>query len=480
MTANNGLVYLAHPRTGESKWLWSRHGDPMSGKDYLVNTISGERFWVTKSNEHLCPLRAPIPENALSNTPQPATDQSSSVKPSATQAQIQSSGQVHSKKPTANNTSAISATPFNATPANNSAQTQAGSNPSAASQGIGKGKLGKPGSFAKPDQYGSASGIPNRNTSGLPTPATSQMAKNFALAPGEVLMTLPGSGQQYALNTQTNTRRWLISPTPHTNPQTHQANYGHPQNNTPNAGNAYPNISPNARSLGNNIRNLHPNFHQNPHNHNLAKPGLPSHHSNVTGISGQKPENSEAMYLAGGQRMTPSSVSQGQQHPAPSEYFSSGALRNGAAVQQSATTGNTTSPANMASAKSSEAQSGQQGVSAKVATLDELLDEVERMTSGGKYDLSRLEQAVNARTGNRGANRNTITSDTAKDANVEDDVDQRLMQLAELLTQRMLKVDAVDSDGNAVVRSKRKHVVNCLLTLADKVESLRNALKALN
>lgn len=57
--AANGLIYLWDRSSDETKWLWSRHCDPASGQDYLVNTVSGERTWVTKDNQHLCPVRAP-------------------------------------------------------------------------------------------------------------------------------------------------------------------------------------------------------------------------------------------------------------------------------------------------------------------------------------------------------------------------------------------------------------------------------------
>lgn len=485
LTASNGLVYLAHPQTGESKWLWSRHWDPTSGKDYLVNTITGERLWVTKANEHLCPLRAPIPSDSQSNTPSSATE---------TQQQTQNQGPVYPKKPTANNKSAIPATAFNVTSSNNNTQTQPGPSSvptasastiaAAAAHGTGRGQFGKVSSFAKPDQFTSASEAATRNTLGLPSSATtssptSQMAKDFALAPGEVLMTSPGSGQPYALNTQTNTRRWLTSPSAPINSQS-RSNPGHYHINDPIAANTYPNINPSARLSGNNVHkaNVHTNFHQNTNNNPSVRNVDPSsNHSSGAWRSGQQRQTSGATNPLGSQRMTPSSLPQGTQHPTSSEHSTSSGPVRRAGVQPSANAGNASKPTNLPSSSSKEAEGGQQAVSAKVLVLEELLQEVTRMTNGGKYDLSKLEQAVNARMGSRGANGNTKTSTVTKGTDAEDDVDQRLLQLAELLTQSMLKVDAVDSDGSAIVRSKRKLVVNRLLTLADKVEALRNALK---
>lgn len=53
--AHNGMIYLAHPHTGETKWLWSRYTDPKTSKDYLVNTVTGDRRWATSHNGHVCP-----------------------------------------------------------------------------------------------------------------------------------------------------------------------------------------------------------------------------------------------------------------------------------------------------------------------------------------------------------------------------------------------------------------------------------------
>lgn len=53
-----GQVYLSNPDTGEVKWLWTRHHDRRTGRDYLVNGVSGERVWATRENAHLCPRPA--------------------------------------------------------------------------------------------------------------------------------------------------------------------------------------------------------------------------------------------------------------------------------------------------------------------------------------------------------------------------------------------------------------------------------------
>lgn len=69
--ADSGLIYLSHPVTGEVKWLWSRHHDPKTSNDYLVNTITNDRQWVTKQNEHLCPIKPQYGESRPSPASEP-------------------------------------------------------------------------------------------------------------------------------------------------------------------------------------------------------------------------------------------------------------------------------------------------------------------------------------------------------------------------------------------------------------------------
>lgn len=97
-------------------------------------------------------------------------------------------------------------------------------------------------------------------------------------------------------------------------------------------------------------------------------------------------------------------------------------------------------------------------VTSKLRTLNQVAENVELTTSSGKYDMQVLRQLVDQQ---------KALSDTQ-------DLKQRLLELAEYLTQQMLKVDAVESDGNSVVRTKRKETVNKILKLTDEVETLRN------
>lgn len=472
ITADNGLVYLAHPRTGESKWLWSRHWDPASGKDYLVNTISGERSWVTKSNQHLCPLKATVPSNVQSASSSTAADRTSSARTST----VPALGQHGKPAPIVNNAT-IPVNPFGVTPSNANVQAQAqaqrgpksNASVNAASQSYGAGKvpIEKTGSSVTKDQsvYSpeavyTRSRLPNPSSATTVSPSAN-LPKDIALAPGEVLMTAPATGQPYALNTQTNTRRWLSA---HPGP-------ANPQNAS--------NTTPLSQIPNNNISkpDVHPNIHQNAH----ANPGLffreVPHRSGGSAGSAQQRQNPGMTYPTGAQRM-PASSGQGVQHSTPSRNPPVGELRNGTEGQQRANSGNTTQMTPTAIA--SGAESEQQAVNAKVSALEKVLDDVARITSGGKYDVSKLEQATNARLASHNHSRNDKTTNAATLTDPDNDVDQRLLQLAELLTQNMLKVDAVDSDGSAIVRAKRKLVVNRLLTLADRVEALRNTLKELN
>lgn len=96
----------------------------------------------------------------------------------------------------------------------------------------------------------------------------------------------------------------------------------------------------------------------------------------------------------------------------------------------------------------------------KIGCLDAILDDVKGMTSSGKYNMSQLRSLA------VGETENSTPQDGSK----------RLVELEEYLTQQMLKVDAVESDGNQDIRSKRKDVVKTILTLTDEVEDLRKSI----
>lgn len=60
----NGFVYLSNPITGDRRWLWTRHHDPSTRRDYIYNVATGKRDWVTRANEHLCPRPTTAPQSS--------------------------------------------------------------------------------------------------------------------------------------------------------------------------------------------------------------------------------------------------------------------------------------------------------------------------------------------------------------------------------------------------------------------------------
>lgn len=165
--AENGLIYLSHPVTGEVKWLWSRHHDPKTSNDYLVNTITGDRKWVTKQNEHLCPIKPLSGDSAATRSSQ------AHLAPNATFPAAKGS--------------------------NNSSQTQASnSNP-----------VSKPASATYRE---------------IAAP------KSMGLTADEVLMLVPETGRRYVYNKKTKSSRWLPSRPPDTIPSESKPRFGRDRN----------------------------------------------------------------------------------------------------------------------------------------------------------------------------------------------------------------------------------------------------------
>lgn len=115
---------------------------------------------------------------------------------------------------------------------------------------------------------------------------------------------------------------------------------------------------------------------------------------------------------------------------------------------------------NHAESESTDAQN----VSGKLLTLNTMLRDIKLLTTSGKYDMSYF--------------RTLQKKDTVQVENNRED-SQRLLELEEHLTQQMLKVDAVESDGNQIVRAKRKETVKTILALSEEIEDLRKKLACL-
>lgn len=102
-------------------------------------------------------------------------------------------------------------------------------------------------------------------------------------------------------------------------------------------------------------------------------------------------------------------------------------------------------------------------VAGKMALLNTILTEIEQLTGSGKYEMNYLRKLVDA--------------SFSKEERV--DGAQRLLELGEYLTQKMLKVDLVESAGNQIVRAKRKQTVKMILSLTDEIDELRKQLNAM-
>eukprot|EP00177_Eucheuma_denticulatum_P005422 GFKZ01009859.1.p1 GENE.GFKZ01009859.1~~GFKZ01009859.1.p1 ORF type:complete len:354 (-),score=43.06 GFKZ01009859.1:301-1362(-) len=328
--AANGLIYLSHPITGEVKWLWSRHRDPKTSSDYLVNTITGDRQWVTQQNQHLCPT-----SNRASTT-------TSSTK----------------TKPTATN-------PFSETP-----------KPPP--------KVHIP---AKP-----ATTPPNAKYREIEAP------KSLGLTADEVLMVVPETGRRYIYNRKTRSSRWLLDRPP--DQTTGQDAAG-------------------------------------------AKMGV-----KATG-GGPSGQSSGGFGAAGGENKGRRGGWQGGRAGATGPGYGTGRAGWGSeeavgAIQR----------------VFRGVMERRVDVVGKLRLLQGVVEDVERVTGEGKYDMSVLRR-MGARDV-RGAERQEGR--------------QRLLELGEYLTQKMLKLDDVESGGREVVRARRKKSVKLILGLTEEVDSLRRKL----
>lgn len=466
MVSDNGLVYLAHPQTREVKWLWSRHWDPNSGKDYLVNTITGERAWVTKSNEHLCPVRNPNMTSNTKSNPLITSSAAATSKDSKPTVSIPTHGNLRYDNASMASPSRLDGESINA-------------NVSMPGTTNGTSAFGQQGSFKKPEMHSYYGGDGNQTFSSTPTGVGLNNAmyspQDTTLAPGEVLMTHPGTGRPYAYNTRTKASRW-ISPATMPGSIHHQTNADYTLSHDATIKN-HPLNSPNTNAkVG--------SPHGNPMSGGVApikldrtKPdssagaARPPPSMMATGNAMERSSQTSSIQRAKGQEKIPSLSMQDVKNPALSGHSTQNSMKSesisrpGTGFKKAPTSTSTgTAEANK------EKGDGGDMVKSKMSLLDKILMNVEQLTTDGKYNLTALEQSVRE-----------VSSNNAQyapdDLSADDDLKTRLLQLAELLTQNMLKVDAVDSDGNPTVRAKRKLVVNRLLALADKVESLRSILK---
>lgn len=97
----------------------------------------------------------------------------------------------------------------------------------------------------------------------------------------------------------------------------------------------------------------------------------------------------------------------------------------------------------------------------KLQAVNGVVENVCAMTSGGRYDLTELRRLTKRHIG----------------MEERQDGKKRLLELGEYLTQQMLKMDAVESGGNQLVRAKRKQSVKLILGLSEEVDTLRRALQ---
>lgn len=93
---------------------------------------------------------------------------------------------------------------------------------------------------------------------------------------------------------------------------------------------------------------------------------------------------------------------------------------------------------------------------------------INAVAPSSKHDISFLRAYVNA----------TPDLKNCPPDFTDDAANQRLMELGEYLTQRMLKVDAVDAAGIDFLRLRRKETVKKILALTDEVDALRSTIKA--
>lgn len=360
--AANGLIYLSHPITGEVKWLWSRHRDPKTSSDYLVNTITGDRQWVTQQNQHLCP------------TPN---------RPSATS--------TTTTKPTSTN-------PFSNTP--------------------------KP----PPKVH-----IPSKAPSKPTTAATAnyreiEAPKSLGLTADEVLMLVRDTGRRYIYNRKTRTSRWLLDRPPD------QANtQASPAESRDKLQPAPQNAPLNATSGGASGKSR-PILAPKSGDNKAQRPGRQA-------VGGRGSAN-----LSTSQAARPGSTEQGR--------------KMGTAVGAGRAEWGSGEAAEAIQRVFRGVMERKVDVTGKLRLLQGVVEDVLRVTGDGKYDMRELR-----RMGTR-----------ALGEAERQDGRQRLLELGEYLTQKMLKVDDVESGGREVVRAIRKKSVKLILSLTEEVDWLRKKL----
>ncbi|PXF48639.1 hypothetical protein BWQ96_01491 [Gracilariopsis chorda] len=391
--ADNGLIYLSHPVTGEVKWLWSRHHDPKTETDYLVNTVTGDRQWVTTENEHLCPL---------------PTDKS---------ANNQSSQNASPSKPQSTN-------PFTEKRANRK-KTATNPTPHSPSQKPKYREIAAP--------------------------------KSLGLSVDEVLMLVPDTGRRYIFNKKTNSSRWLPDTPPDTigPDSTQKSLFGRAKpskQSTPDDPNddihpqlrekaKAPFLDPEQPSKDND------GAHANQPNR-TASPHVPQHNS--TNPTSTQPSTDSSYPLP--RTRLPSQPNSGSSEHQPTRKPTPAASPH--------TYSNGTNNADPPSQPPRE----KDPVANKLNALDTILTNINQMTRGGKYELSKLRR---------------LTSDRKHTSQIQEGL-QHLLELEEYLTQQMLKVDAVESEGNQNIRARRKETVKTILGLTDEIEQLRSKLKGLS
>lgn len=100
----------------------------------------------------------------------------------------------------------------------------------------------------------------------------------------------------------------------------------------------------------------------------------------------------------------------------------------------------------------------------KLRTLRNAVSEVQNLVAtGNKYDLDALSRV----------------SETPQSSSTERTrAAELLLQINELVTQAMLKVDSVESQGNEIIRTHRRASVKRLLALTESIETARAKLKS--
>ncbi|KAI0565108.1 BAG domain containing protein [Gracilaria domingensis] len=387
--ADNGLIYLSHPVTGEVKWLWSRHHDPKTSNDYLVNTVTSERQWVTKENEHLCPVSIHNSTNQQQTT--------------------------------------------NSTPASNGS-----TNPFTEKRSQRK----KPVTAPK-----------RQPTTENPKYREIAAPKSLGLTADEVLMLVPETGRRYIFNKKTNSSRWLPDRPPDTIPATSTQRTFLGRSKPKSATDIDNDIHPDLRE-----KTKTPFFDPNEPpatHHSSSSPSTPhkvpnSHtaENNSTNPPSQQPTKSSR----------PTQQAQGNRADRASS-------RQSADITSSNQSHAPTSPKAAAAKRNSFNRPRRElnPVTEKLDALGSILHNIKNITATGKYDMNQLRQLVTVQ-----GNEEQVS-----------DGSQRLLELEEYLTQQMLRVDAVESQGNQLVRAKRKETVNTILSLTDEIELLRTKLKNL-